>query len=85
LQAKYAVELLDERDREGGEVGGNPAISRKGMERGQRDNDENGKKDPVLKNADEAEVKESCTRPKSQADLIVVFVRFRNLPSFVVV
>ncbi|KYN40258.1 hypothetical protein ALC56_05203, partial [Trachymyrmex septentrionalis] len=40
-----------------------------------RDNDENGKKDPVLKNANEAEVKESCTRPKSQADLIVVFVR----------
>jgi len=81
------VELLDERDRQGGEEtgGGNPAIPRKGTKKGQRDNDENGKKDPVLKNADEAEVKESCTRPKSQADLIVVFVRLRNLPSFVVV
>lgn len=46
-----------------------------GQKGGQRDNDENEKKDPVLKNADEAEVKESCTRPKSQADLIFVFVR----------
>jgi len=59
--------------------------TRPSQERGQRDNDENGKKDPVLKNADEAEVKENRTRPKSQADLIVVFVRLRNLPSFVVV
>lgn len=34
LQAKYAMELLDERDRQGGEIGGkgeggNPAISEK--------------------------------------------------------
>lgn len=76
LQAKYAIELLDGRDRQGGETREEetrPSQGRMGRKkRGQRENE---KKDPVLKNADEAEVKESCTRPKSQADLIVVSVR----------
>lgn len=80
LQAKYAVELLDEREIGRAERSGreetrpSPRRMRR-RRRTERQRDENEKKDPVLKNANEAEVKESCTRPKSQADLIVVLVR----------
>lgn len=40
--------------------------------------DDDEEEDPVLKNADEAEVKESCTRRKSQADLVTVHPRPSN-------
>lgn len=77
LQAKYAVELLDERDRQSGETGRRKAGQlREGWDvKRTETTTKTGRKISVLKNANKAEVKESCTRPKSQADLIVVFVR----------
>lgn len=45
--------------------------------RGESEDDDKGG-DPVLKNADEAEVKENCTRRKSQADLVTVHPRPSN-------
>lgn len=76
LQAKYAVELLDERDQQSGETGRRkPGHLRERWDvKRTETTTKTGRKIPVLKNADKAEVKESCTRPKSQADL-VVFVR----------
>lgn len=73
MQAKYVVWNCATRGRS--RVRRGTRTGRKNE--GGRDNDElrTGRKIPVLKNADEAEVKESRTRPKSQADLsVAVFV-----------
>lgn len=78
LQAKYAAELLDARARERERSAGRKSrrsrrIPRKREgrgteERGQR-RVEDGEKDPVLKNANEAEVKERAARVRNHKQI----------------